>query len=390
MNFKNYSILTVDDDPSNLVSVADYLKDFGFKIITAQDGEMGLEKAKIAHPDLILLDVIMPKMDGFETSARLKADKSTAGIPIIFLTAQQNIDNKVKGFEVGGVDYITKPVQHAELLARITTHLRIQDLTKSLNAKLEELTCTRHELVQSEKMASLGRLVAGFTHEIGTPIGVAVGMVSSLQENTQIINQLLEQEEVDEDELFEALKNIDEAANLTMSNLKRAINLIHSFKRTAVDQTTEKPVQFEVKTAIKDVINTLHSKFKRTSIEIQVDCPDDLLIQSLPGPLEQIITNLMMNSLIHGFEEGKKDGLIKILVVLENEHLQINYSETGKGMTPDTLKKVFEPFFTTLPGKTGLGMYVCYNLVTSQLGGAVTCESTLGNGVLFKIDFPVG
>jgi signal transduction histidine kinase len=269
--------------------------------------------------------------------------------------------------------------------------LHIEKRTAQLKAKVEELTQTRHELVQSEKMASLGRLVAGFAHELNTPIGVAVGTASLLSEKSKFINQLLEDEEVDEEELISALETIDEASKLTLSNLRRAAGLVSSFKRTAVDQTSEQARKFTVKATIEDVINTLHNKFKRTSIKIQLECPEHLEIYSIPGTLEQIVTNLMMNSLIHGFEEGKHSGHIMIAVHLENQHLLINYLDTGKGIAPDALEKVFEPFFTThrAHGGSGLGMYICYNLVTSQLKGTMNCKSTPDNGVNFRILFPV-
>jgi len=265
------------------------------------------------------------------------------------------------------------------------------EMLTTIEHRIEELVHTRNELVQSEKMASLGRLVAGFAHELNTPIGVAVGTASILRNKSNVIQQLLEQEEVDEDDLVSTLNTIDKAADLTLSNLKRAAGLVSSFKRTAVDQTSEEVKRFDVKNIFEDVINTLHNKFKRTAIEIQLDCPKDLLIYSIPGSVEQILTNLMINSLRHGFEEGKNAGNIRIAVRLEEKRLHIDYSDTGKGIAPDALKKVFEPFFTTqrANGGSGLGMYICYNIVTSQLNGTMNCESTLGKGVLFKIEFPV-
>jgi len=268
---------------------------------------------------------------------------------------------------------------------------RVNKRTAELNAKVEELTQTRHELVQSEKMASLGRLVAGFAHELNTPIGVAVGTASTLQKKTKFINQLLEQEEVDEEELVTALSAIDEASELTLSNLRRASHLVNSFKRTAVDQTSEDVRKFDVKFTAEDVISTLHNKFKRTDIKIHLDCPDKLAVYSIPGAFEQILTNLIMNSWTHAFNEGKDSGDIRIAVNLEDDRLKINYTDTGKGIAPEALEKVFEPFFTTnrAGGGSGLGMYVCYNLVTSHLNGTMSCESTVGEGVNFNIEFPV-
>ncbi|EDN69052.1 two-component hybrid sensor and regulator [Beggiatoa sp. PS] len=390
-SFQGYTILIIEDNPNNLGVIVDYLEEAGLKVVVARNGEMGLKRAQFAQPDIILLDVMMPGIDGFETCRRLKADAKTQEIPVIFMTALDDPEDKLKGFGVGGVDYITKPIQHEEVLARVTTHLRIRALTLKLNAKIEELIQTRNELVQNEKMASLGRLVAGFAHEINTPIGVAVGAASTLEENANAIDKQLEQEEVNEEELLENLKTVKEAARLTLSNLKRASHLITSFKRTAIDQSSDQVRRFEVKATIEDIINTLHNQFKRTAIDIQVDCPRDLVINSMPGALEQIITNLMMNSLIHGFDEGKNTGSINIKAQLEDNHLHLEYSDTGKGIAPENVEKIFEPFFTTYraQGGSGLGMYICYNLIVTQLNGTIICESIPGKGIVFKINYPI-
>jgi len=375
--YQGYTLLIVDDNPTNLGVLTDYLEEQGFEILSADDGYAGLEIAQFVQPNMILLDVMMPGMDGFETCRRLKADNKTQDIPVIFMTALDSTKDKVNGFKVGGVDYVTKPVQQEEVLARISTHLRIIELT--------------HKLVQSEKMASLGRLVAGFAHELNTPLGVAIGSASMLQGKSKEINQLLEQEEVDEDELLEVLDIIDKGSNLTLSNLKRAANLVTSFKRTAVDQTSDEVRSFQVHEVVNDTINTLHSQFKKTDIDIQVDCPNDIKAKSLPGALEQILTNLLINSLIHGFNDGKNAGVIKIKVQLDGEYLHLEYSDNGLGIATENLEKIFEPFFTTnrAHGGSGLGMYICYNLVTTQLHGTISCESVLGTGIVFKIDYPI-
>jgi len=142
---------------------------------------------------------------------------------------------------------------------------------------------------------------------------------------------------------------------------------------------------------IQDVIRTLHGQFRQTDIKIQFDCPKDLKIVSIPGGLEQILTNLLMNSLIHGFKEGKDAGAINIVAQLDKNNLLLEYSDTGRGIAVENLTKIWEPFFTTnrVQGGSGLGMYICYNVVESQLNGKITCESTLGKGVRFKIKIPV-
>jgi signal transduction histidine kinase len=269
---------------------------------------------------------------------------------------------------------------------------RVADRTADLNTKMDELVQTRNELLQSEKMASLGRLVAGFAHEINTPIGVAVGAASTLNEIATQVNALLQHEEVDEQELLSLLESVDEAADLTLSNLRRAVRLVSSFKRTAVDQSSETARLFDVHETVEDVNNSLYNKFKNTSIQITVDCPAPLTLYGFPGALDQILTNLMMNSYVHAFDDGKREGQIYIETrLIKDSKLRIVYSDTGKGMNQEALNNIFEPFFTTRRGKggTGLGMYICYNLITSQLSGTITCQSELGKGTVFTIEYPV-
>lgn len=269
---------------------------------------------------------------------------------------------------------------------------RVADRTADLNTKMDELVQTRNELLQSEKMASLGRLVAGFAHEINTPIGVAVGAASTLNEIATQVNALLQHEEVDEQELLSLLESVDEAADLTLSNLRRAVRLVSSFKRTAVDQSSETARLFDVHETVEDVNNSLYNKFKNTSIQITVDCPAPLTLYGFPGALDQILTNLMMNSYVHAFDDGKREGQIYIETrLIKDSKLRIVYSDTGKGMNQEALNNIFEPFFTTRRGKggTGLGMYICYNLITSQLSGTIICQSELGKGTVFTIEYPV-
>ncbi len=391
------NILVVDDTAANLRLLTMLLSAKGYEVKSAPNGQIALKSVESSLPDLILLDIMMPDIDGYEVCRRLKASERTRDIPIMFISALKDTTDKLKVFSVGGIDYITKPFDSDEVLARVKTQVNLRNMQKvvaersvQLQAKVEELTKTRQELVQSEKMASLGRLVAGFAHELNTPIGVALTSASVLQGETQKINQIMEQDEVNVDELLSALDSIDKGADLALSSLERAANLVTSFKRTAVDQTSDEVRKFQVQEVIQDIIRTLHSQFKHTDIKIQADCPEDLNVVSIPGALEQILTNLLMNSLIHGFNEGKNAGTINIVAQLGGNNLHLQYSDTGKGIAPENLEKILEPFFTThrAHGGSGLGMYICYNIVTSKLNGTMTCESMLGKGVTFKIEFP--
>jgi signal transduction histidine kinase len=268
---------------------------------------------------------------------------------------------------------------------------QLERLNQELSSTIAELHHTQDELTQSEKMASLGRLVSGFAHELNTPIGIAVGSASALQEQAHKVKWLLEQEEVNVDDLVSSVNSIDEGFKLTLSNLERAGNLINSFKRTAIDQTMSEANFFNVSEVIQDTLNTLKNQFKKTAINLHVSCPKDLTVVSFAGALEQILTNLLINSLIHGFDEGRNPGDIHIQMELQGERLQLCYTDNGRGIAAEHLEKIFEPFFTThrSHGGTGLGAYICYNLVTVQLKGSIHCDSTLGNGVTFRISYPV-
>lgn len=275
---------------------------------------------------------------------------------------------------------------------RLTTaNISLERINGDLSTAMGDLQQTQNQLVETEKLASLGRLVAGFSHEINTPIGVAVGAASHIQESVLAINRLLKQEEVDEEDLLQALESIDEGSRLTLANLQRAAGLVISFKRTSIDQTSQDNRLFTVKETIGDVLNSLHSKFKRTEVNIKLDCPVHLQLFGAPGVLDQIFTNLLINSLKYGFDEGREAGNIVIAVKLEGENLAIDYRDNGRGMEKSIREKAFEPFFTTGRGSggSGLGLFICYNLVTQRLGGSITLDSVPGEGVHLHIRYPV-
>jgi two-component system NtrC family sensor kinase len=260
-----------------------------------------------------------------------------------------------------------------------------------LDVKVDEVEQAHKELVQSEKMASLGRMVAGFAHEINTPIGVAVGAITHGEETLNKIDCLLDNEEVSEDALRAELASLRQGDGLAISNLRRAAALVQSFKRTSIDQATESERSFNVRELIDDVLHALHNELKRQPVTLSIDCPDALQIHGVPGLLEQLLTNLVMNSIVHGFENGTRGGEIGIAVALHGDCLRLDYRDSGAGMAPDVAARVFEPFFTTRrnEGGSGLGLYICYTIVTTRLGGTIHCESRPGEGCRFLIDFPV-
>jgi signal transduction histidine kinase len=252
------------------------------------------------------------------------------------------------------------------------------------------LEATRSDLLESEKMASLGRLGAGFAHEVNTPIGVAVGAASQSLEVVGEMTRLIAQEEVTEEDLRDRLKILDETSTLALANLRRAAAMVQSFKRTAVDQSSEAERLFNLAEVIEDVKKTLNNSFKNTAIRIEVDCPVAICSFGPVGMLEQLLTNLLQNSRLHAFADGTMAGLIRIQASIYQDRIQLEFTDDGAGMDQNTLEHAFEPFYTTRRGSggSGLGLYLVYNLVTQGLGGSIVCASQPGNGTRFTIEFP--
>ncbi|MBF0358642.1 MAG: HAMP domain-containing protein [Magnetococcales bacterium] len=270
-----------------------------------------------------------------------------------------------------------------------TQHLDVTNTV--LRDIIVDLNKAQEELVQSEKMASLGRLVAGFAHEINTPIGVAVSTISHIPDMTKQLETMLSGDEVDGDELDQLLENLGKASNLGMSNLNKAADLVRRFKRTSMDQTSEDIRDFNVYDLFQDIITTLHSVFKNTKINLKLECPKDLNICSQPGIIGQVLTNLLMNSFKHGFKDGSMAGNIIVAASFDGDSgIRLKFSDDGCGIGPETLPHIFEPFVTTArsTGGSGLGLYLSYNIITVQLNGEISCKSEIGKGVVFDIHIP--
>lgn len=313
-------------------------------------------------------------------------------LPIEYWIRPIIADSETMGVIMTCVD-ITARKQAEEMLhdALESLEVRVEERTLQLKTKIVELEQARGELIQSEKMASLGRLVAGFAHEINTPIGIAVGGASHLEESARKVVRMLDQEEVVVEDLLDGLSTMEEASKLTLKSLQRAAKLVQSFKRTAVDQSNSAAHRFNLCTAIDDVVASLHNEFKRTTIAIEIHCDISEPIFSRPGLIEQVLTNLLFNSLKHGFAAGELSGTITVTAALEGPDVVIHYSDSGQGMDEEVRSKIFEPFYTTARGTggSGLGLFICYNLVTAALKGSINCDSEPGAGSRFDIRFPM-
>jgi len=261
----------------------------------------------------------------------------------------------------------------------------------SLNAEqaLQELRQTQDSLLQAERLASLGGLVAGVAHEINTPVGITLTGASILQQATERISSAMSAGNIKKSQIQEYIDTAVESSRLIMANSQRAAELIHSFKQIAVDQTSESKRPFKVKDYIDEVVMCLHPRLKKTNIQIKINCEENIELDSYSGAFAQIMTNLIMNSLTHAYEASDV-GCIDIDVSLQNEALLLKFADDGKGIRPENINKIFDPFFTTQLGKggSGLGLNIVFNLIVKKLGGSIHVESALGLGAKFIIRIP--
>lgn len=254
---------------------------------------------------------------------------------------------------------------------------------------LDDLRRTQESLLQAERLASLGGLVAGVAHEINTPVGIALTSASVLLEATEKVHQAVDGGNVKKSDIMRYLETASESTRLIMNNAYRAAHLIHSFKQIAVDQVSEARRRFELRDYINEVVSSLQPKLKKTRIAVSISCPADVMLDSYPGALAQVITNLTLNCVEHAFNPDDA-GQIRITVVQQADWIEMQVADDGKGIPPEMLDKVFDPFVTTRRGQggTGLGLNIVFNLIVKQFCGTISVASKLGEGACFTLRIP--
>lgn len=305
-------------------------------------------------------------------------------INILLLRTDKHICNIIDEHQ-----YATSKNQALE--QRLSTRTdALKESNQELLSTLEKLHEFQGQLVETEKMASLGDMVAGIAHEINTPIGLGVTASSLLADKLSEIKLAFENKTLKSSQLKKFLTDGDENVSIIFRNLERSANLISSFKKVAVDQSNVESRTFNVSNLIDEVLLTLSAKIRAADVAILVNCPEDLYINSKPGPINQILINLILNSIYHAFEEVS-NGNITITVIILSGQLHINYSDDGIGIDESMKLKIFDPFTTTKRGSggSGLGMHLVYNLVTQALDGYIVLEDAPEHGVSFDITFPV-
>ncbi|AFZ03093.1 hybrid sensor histidine kinase/response regulator [Calothrix sp. PCC 6303] len=413
-------ILIVDDNATNLSVLSQVLKAAGYKVRMAVDGEDALAQVERNHPELILLDVDMPKMDGFETCLHLQKNPITQGIPIIFMTALADTEHKVKGLSLGAVDYITKPFAEAEVLARVKVHWGLKRLMEFLEQQVVEqikkLQQAQLTIVQSEKMSALGNLVAGVAHEMNNPLGfISASLKQAKPTFTDIVEHLKlyqkrtsnsdeeiskHAESIDLDYSLEDFPKMLDAMVLACDRLENISTSLRTFSRA----DKEYKVPFNIHEGIDSTILILKHRLKandqRPAIEIVTDYGNLPQLECFSGQLNQVFMNILANA-IDALDESNtgrnfadiKDNPNKITIKtsMADNHVKISIADNGKGMIEEVKQKIFDHLFTTKGvGKgTGLGLAIARQIVMEKHGGNIEVNSTVGKGTEFIIKIPV-
>ena len=264
----------------------------------------------------------------------------------------------------------------------------LEKKNEALHTSIETLHFAQDQLVESRKMASLGGLVTGVAHEINTPVGTAVTAVTHLIDFTTNFKFSLLTTEISDTQLNKFLAALTTCTDMINKNLIRASDIITNFKQVAVDQSDKHIRLYNAKKYIDGVLMNLRPMVGQTHFEITMSCDEDIEINGDPGDITQVLTNLVVNSLQHGFD-GKEEGLITIEITQQDQTVLIHYQDNGRGMSAKHLEHIYEPFFTTKRGlgNSGLGMHIVYNIVTQSLNGSIDCASEVDHGVQFSIKF---
>ena len=441
-------IAVVDDTAANLHLLSNLLGNVGYDVRPFPRGAIALEGITYSPPDLILLDIQMPEMNGYELCQKLKANESTENIPVIFISALNETFDKVKAFQVGGVDYITKPFQAEEVLARVATHLELYQIKRQLqntnslqaeqlaaqnaqllylNQSLEQtnqelqrnyakLKQTQLQLIQTEKMATLGNLVAGVAHEINNPLGFIGGNIQVAIEYLQDLLTILSLYKENTSPPESIIKKIDalepefiasDFYKLIMSmaegcdRIRNISSSLRTFSRTDTASKTEFNLHDGIDSTLLILKYRLQANENRPAIKIVKNYGKIPPLKCYGGQLNQVFMNLLANA-IDALDENNEDqtySKIKnnpncIMIGTElSEDLKntiVQIADNGTGMTEEVKARLFEQGFTTKAvGKgTGLGMAIAHQIITEKHGGEITCNSKVGEGTIFTIIIP--
>jgi PAS domain S-box-containing protein len=326
--------------------------------------------------------------------------QTKSGMPIEVLLAAEVIEQDGQALVMAVLTDVTERKRieaeirqlNEQLEQRVAERTReLEQANTDLSSTLQTLRHTQDELVQSEKLAALGGLVAGVAHELNTPVGNAMMVASSLHDRARDFDKIVQQGELRRSALDKFVADSLEATELVQRSLHRAADLVQSFKQVAVDQSSERWRRFSLHEVVREVVDTLRPNLRKSPLKIVVEIPEDLMLDGFPGPLGQVVINLVMNAVNHAFEERGSGCISLVGRRIDETTIELVCQDDGIGIAPEVLGRIFDPFFTTKLGRggSGLGLSIVYRLVTQVLGGQVTVKSVPGEGTAFSLRLPV-
>jgi signal transduction histidine kinase len=380
-------ILLVDDSASNRDLLAKRLKRQDHQTSMAENGVTALKMLQESTFDLVLLDIMMPEMDGYEVLQHMKADVKLRNIPVIMISALTEIDSVVKCIEMGAEDYLPKPFNPTLLRARINATLEKQQLRALDQAYREQVLQAE---AATERHRTLAQMVAGVAHEINTPLGIASTAISIIENrlDSPIIRTLFTHNQQTQ-EIFE---DIEDSFKLLKNNLLRAHKLVDNFKKISVEQATDTPEIINLPELLYDCLELFKINALKANLIISLDSKgisDSPEWLGYSGYMIQVIMNLLQNIERYAYPNNQ-GGKVEIAVCDEQQQFIIKVRDYGQGIPSESLNKIFEPFFTTGRGKggTGLGLAIVHNIVTSLFKGCITVTSEVGKGSCFTLSLP--
>ena len=404
-------LLIIDDDKIFRMAFTAMARDMG-NIVETDSGKAGLEYLKNNDVDLILLDMVMPGMSGFDVLEALAKEKKINKIPVLLLSSTEDDESIAHAFKLGAVDYLRKPVRKYELIARLTTQLElryrqlhleqmVKERTRELTEANQGLKAAQEQLMQSDKMAAIGQLAAGVAHEINNPVGFVSSNLSTLTQYLDDVFRVVSAYEsidaslaAEQQASLQAIKkeidlgylksDISELLRESRDGLARIIRIVQDMKNFShIGENKWELVN--IHDGIETTLNIVHNEIKYKA-KIVRDFDETGLVQCMPSQINQVLMNLMVNA-SHAMEA---DGTLTIKTRQEANKLKISISDTGCGMPPEVVKKIFNPFFTTKPvGKgTGLGLSLSYTIIAKH-HGSIDVESQPGKGTTFVVTLPM-
>ncbi len=386
------SVLVVDDAPANLIAMQALLGDLPCEVVLSPSGEDALSQLTRRRFAVVLLDVMMPGVDGYEVSRRARENPLTRDVPIIFLTAMhQSEESAMRGYGSGAVDFLFKPVNAAVLRSKVQVFLelyasrrRLADANAALERSMDELKRTQAQLVQSAKMASLGELVAGVAHEINNPLAFVISHLDTARRSLELVGGEVEAR-LSTQAAAHWRRALDRQKETTVG-LERIRDLVVKLRTFSRIDEGDEPSRVSFRECAEAVLTILGHRLRgRIDVETHFEAADVLHCQ--PGLLNQVLTNLIANAI----DAMGEQGTLTLSTSQQGRDYVITIGDTGRGVPQHLRERIFEPFFTTKPvGQgTGLGLTIAYAIVQKH-GGTLELESVEGRGSLATIRLPQG